>query len=272
MIITESFVWINNPKTASTFVRNVLSELYRHRGKSLQARWRLRKRKFRELLVPERRPSSGARFGKPTPHGTVKQIPKQFSQLPVVSAIRHPVARYASLYYYADWKKVDQLPVQLEIIRKVFPNFPDLSIREFFEYTIKFYGNNTLVVGQSAFDIGPMSADFLRFFSSESGDEENKFIFESWESLTEQLRRITFLNSSKINQELFTFLLMLEFDPKDIVFLKNKAPDNVSEKSKTTDLSDPFRELVRNTEWLLDYAANQTTPLDWSALKYAVKS
>jgi hypothetical protein len=269
MIITESFVWLNNPKTASTFIRKTLSELYNRRGKSLVALWRLRNRWMVELEVPELRPKAGLRAGKLTPHGTINQIPEKYVYLPVVSAIRDPVEKYLSLYSYADWKKTDQLPVALDVINKKYPNFPELSFEAFVDYTNDFYGNNRLVIGASVFNLGPMAADFLRFFCYSYDSNESAFYFQTWEALCSQLAKVIFFHSRTINLELYNFLLDLHFDSSDVDFLLSKSPENVSDKIKLTSVNNSLRDCIRKREWLLTSATQSLSPIDWKLAETA---
>ena len=124
MIITESFVWINYPKTASTFVRNSLKELYEIKPLDFMKAWRFRSRFMKEVMCPELRPGTGERHGTPTPHGTVSQIPLIHKGLPVASAFRDPVDRYISLYNFGDWKSPDQMPESIDKIRETFSSYP----------------------------------------------------------------------------------------------------------------------------------------------------
>jgi len=146
MIVTESFVWINYPKTASTFTREVLKELYAVRRLNLMKVWRFRSRFIKEVLCPELRPGTGSRHGTPTPHGTISQIPTDHWDLPVASAFRDPIERYVSLYNYGDWKVSDQMPEGIEKIRMRFPSYPDLGLADFIRYITFYYGKTSLRV------------------------------------------------------------------------------------------------------------------------------
>jgi len=251
MIITESFVWINNPKTASTFVRETLRQLYsispadsEEKRKRFQSRW------IKEIMCPERRPGSGSRTGQPTPHGTVSQIPIQCRHLPIASAIRDSVSRYVSLYNYGDWQRLDQLPAPIQVVLQHFPNFPNLGFEEFVAYCSKFYGTADLIVGDVSFQAGPLSMDFLRFFTVPKESNTAVISFESWEDLISQIQKTKFLETANINQSLHDFLLQFGFHQDDLAFIINKPPSNVSEK-KVQNLELDTR-MVQDTEWLLE--------------------
>ncbi len=261
MIITESFVWINNPKTASTFVRETLRQLYsifpadsEGKRKRFQSRW------IKEILCPEQRPGAGKRTGKPTPHGTVSQIPIQCRHLPVASAIRDSVSRYLSLYNYRDWQKLDQLPASIEVVLEHFPNFPNLGFEEFVEYSSKFYGTADLMVGDFCFRAGPLSMDFLRFFTVPQESNTAVISFESWEDLISQIQKTKFLETANINQSLHDFLLEFGFHKDDLAFIISKPPSNVSEKKFQNIQLDA--EMVQDTEWLLEGVVTHQ-PNEW---------
>jgi len=251
MIITESFVWINNPQTASTFVRETLRQLYtispadsEEKRKRFQSRW------IKEILCPERRPGAGKRTGQPTPHGTVSQIPIQCRHLPVASAIRDSVSRYLSLYNYRDWQKLDQLPAPIEVVLEHFPNFPNLGFEEFVEYSPKFYGTADLMVGDVCFRAGPLSMDFLRFFTVPQESNTAIISFKSWEDLISQIQKTKFLSTANVNKSLHDFLLEFGFHKDDLAFILNKPPSNVSEKKVQSIQLDT--KMVQDTEWLLE--------------------
>lgn len=257
MIITESFVWINYPKTASTFVREALKDVYACRSTDIAKKWRMRNRRMEEKLLPEMRPGSGERRGSPTPHGTVSQIPESFRHLPVVSSYRSPVGRYLSLYNYGDWKKPDQYPDAMENIKVHFSEFPNLGLNEFIRFVDRYYGNVTLHAGEDKVTIGPLSADFLRFFTLPSKSDVNCLAFDSWAQIERDLGKVTFLDSSNINQELTKWLLKFRFPKKDIRFLEEKAASNVSNKRRDGhELDNLAVEKIWEKEWLLALWAN----------------
>jgi hypothetical protein len=103
MIITESSVWMNFPKSGSTFVRKALRHLYQTRRRDLLRRFRMRRRSMREIMCPNLgQGHTEERRGRPTPHGVVSQIPPEFTHFPVISSIRNPLATLVFLYTYAD--------------------------------------------------------------------------------------------------------------------------------------------------------------------------
>ncbi len=253
MIITDAFVWINFPKTGSTFAREVLRRLYFFSPLDVRKRVRFRGRWMKEQLLPETRPAVGERFGTPTPHGRVVQIPAEFRDLPVVSALRDPVARAYSLYMYGDWKKHDQLPMPLEEILESFPSFPRLSFEEYLTYIRICRGRDRIKVGDCLYELGTQSVDFLNFFAESIDSSLDPPHFKSWESLSSQLAKFRFLNVSSLNQQLATFLRSVGFSEEDVRFIDLMPKINESSNSCTRDEIRPLvEEQIKKTEWLLD--------------------
>ena len=252
MIITDSFVWINYPKTASTFVRETLKELYELKPRNYMKKWRFRSRFLSEILCTELRPGTGSRYGTPTPHGTISQIPSEYSDLPIASAFRDPVERYVSLYNYGDWKNPDQMPDSIGRIRERFPSYPDLNLLDFIRYANYHYGKTRLKVGNQEWSIGPHTSDFLRFFTKHGYRDETTIWFDCWKSLEKELNLVRFFNSNNISAEFYEWLTLRGFYKKDIEFIIEKPKVNVSPRlSEGKELNDAVVNEIREKEWVL---------------------
>jgi hypothetical protein len=258
MIITESFVWINYPKTASTFVREALRNIYTIRKYDLLQRFRMRDRWMEELLLPENRARVGDRSGAPTPHGTRRQIPFQHCGKPVISAIRCPVDRCLSLYRYGDWKATDQIPASRDEIEGLFPSYPDLSFASFAEYMMHFYAG-FLEIGGNVYKLGPQSADFLAFFTLHRHPHKTGFVFNTWRELETVLEEVVFLVTDDINNQLFALLSQFGFnrcDVEPILLLPriNKSKESVIESV----IDEATFSRIASSEWLLGEWWNRT--------------
>jgi hypothetical protein len=249
MIITESFVWINFPKTASTFVRECLRELYIIPWWNLAKKNRFKNRWMNELELPLIFAPDIPRYGIPTPHGVMRQIPSEFQELPVLSAVRDPVERLVSLYHYGDWKKQDALPKPLDEIRNQYPTFPEIDFFDFYElyHKIKY-----IIVGNSIISIGPQSHSLLKFFCKESQILNNsKIHFKSWQEVSALFNTVNFISSTNISADLRAHLIKYNFDSKDINFIENKKRVNVSAQSKIK-ISSELKYKIYEQEWILD--------------------
>jgi len=214
--------------------------------------WRFRSRFMKEVLCPELRPGTGDRYGTPTPHGTVSQVPLIYQRLPIVSAIRDPMERYISLYNFGDWKHPDLMLENIEGIRKIFPYYPDLGLADFIRYITFYYGQTRLEVGDGKWSIGVHSADFLRFFTRHGSTDETTIRFDSWKSLENEINAVKFFYCDNINQELYEWLSIQEFHRRDIEFIINKSRVNVSPRSSEgKELDGEFLTEVKKSEWFL---------------------
>jgi len=255
MLITDSFVWINFPKTGSTFARESLKKLYRIPWWDLAKKSRMRGRWCQEALVPEMRPGVGNRHGRLTPHGVVSQIPAEEVGKPVVSCLRNPCERLLSLYAYGDWRKTDQLPRPEALIVADFPGFPELTFEQFVDYFHKEYGDSVIKVGREHVQVGPQSADFLRFFTNQEAGHGSFLSYESWEALEHELGKIIFIPQGKLSEDLPRLLERFGHSKQDVDFIRCKPRSNSSsQRVLLTGLPKALRKNVSNYEWLLDAA------------------
>ena len=206
---------------------------------------------MQELLLPENRADVGGRAGLSTPHGTRRQIPIRHRGKAIISSIRCPLDRCLSLYMYGDWKSDDQLPDKREEIAGLFPSYPALTIDEFIRYMHRYYSGSVQVAGES-FELGPQSADFLSFFSLCSDSGSGLFSFETWKELELTLNEVTFLDSKDINRQLFSTLMRVGYNPRDIDFVLSMKPVNESRAAGPSPaLNEESRRKIEASEWLL---------------------
>jgi len=142
MVICDSFVMLNYPKTGSTFAREVLRDIHSDRLSTrplpvrfgLRALWKLGVEigpMFKEL---EHRVYQGLPPGKRPPrtsqHGGYSRIPDRYRDREVVCIVPNPYTRFMSRYQFGFWKEYLG-PISLEKVRERFPSFPDLTLVEF---------------------------------------------------------------------------------------------------------------------------------------------
>jgi len=268
MIITESFVWINFPKTASTFVRECLRELYTIPWWNLAKKRRFKGRWMKEIDVRNIRSKNPSRAGKPTPHGMLRQIPPEFSHLPVVTALRCPAERLVSLFNYGDWKKNEAIPFSLEEIKLHFPSFPNLSFEMFIEYLKFYYLNCKLIVGNNLVSIGPQSWDLLDFFYTETNHDPNILNFNSFKEIEALFSNVTILGSEKINKSLHHFLHEQQHYQRDIQFILDKKKVNVSSNICSYQNND-YQKKILNDEYLFDmiFRNNGKISMDFTSVR-----
>lgn len=253
MIITESFVWINYPKSGSTFVRKALRQLYQTRRRDVRKRFRMRKRSMQEIACPNlRHGRAEERRGKPTPHGVVSQIPLDFTHLPVVSSIRNPFDTMVSLFTYADWKREDVWPAPKEVIRKDFASFPDLDFAQYLRYTCHFKKNTFVKISGKERAIGPLSKNFLMFFSKQPIAPEEIPVYGSVDDLRMSIAPVRFLRTERLSHELTDLLQACGFAGSDIRFIREMERENTSKRDPIESYYTPeLRKTFLSREWLL---------------------
>lgn len=255
MIITESFVWINFPKTASTFVRECLRELYTIPWWNLAKRKRFDGRWMREMEMPLIYAPDIARFGKPTPHGVVRQIPQEYIHLKMLSSVRDPVERLVSLYHYADWKKTDALNDSIDNLRARYPKFPDLKFDEFYDLFCQ--KQKRFIVNKKSYLLGGQSYSLLNFFCNFQNIHNNQeIIFQSWGELAEIFNQVVFISSKNFSRQLFENILKFGYSQKDLNFILDKEMVNISKRNSEVIINNSLTQKIYASEWLLDMINN----------------
>ena len=221
MLITDDFVMINFPKTASTFTREVLKEVYSNKG-------------FVELFLPG---ITNKRDGEVlNQHGVLRQIPFEHKEKPILSVIRNPFKRYESLYYYRWWEK--HPPADISTILKRYPHFPEISFEEYYEM-IHIYGiKNMLGDIIPKIELGLHTTQFVQFYYNNpeqiykeinNSYIENKLFFND-------LKKINFLHQENLVNELKAFLVKKGFSQEELSFIDTKEKVNVSKRENNNDL------------------------------------
>ncbi len=182
MIITDDFVYIVYPKTASAFTREALDELHYQNNRAIK--WfnttffkYYYSKHYERKTVPKIEVHN--RKGKPTEHGLYIQIPKEHQSKKIFTVTRNPFDRLVSLYTYGDWQKTNELLVNDFVIQH-FPNYPDLT---FEEYVRSLYTINPLVndpIFDLKVDIGPLTIQFILFYFKNPYHVLNKKISDEY--------------------------------------------------------------------------------------------
>ena len=238
MLITESFVLLNNPKTGSTFARTVIKEIYRKRlsNRSLLRkcldRLKLTSRPFiKELMLPNIRITGVER--PLNPHGIYIQIPEPYRNREIVTIIRNPYKRFISTFEYRDWVRKPLL--HPEFIEKHFPSFPELSIDDFV-----YFCDMTMMYGQLGgrtinAKIGTQTVLFIHMFFKDPFSVLNNITDEYIDSdkIFQDIAQITFLNQENLNEELSDFLLRKGFTADEADYVRFRTKVNVTPKKSS---------------------------------------
>lgn len=218
MIITNDFILINFPKTASSFTREVIKKVYERYSDKL----------FEEYFAPVIVDSKLA--GQTSQHGTVQQIPSAHKSKRIISIIRNPFDRYVSLYTFGWWK--DHPQTDFNILKNEFPTYPNISFYEFFKMTDRYGKKNALTASGIDYDvdIGLHSVQFIQYYSYDPASTFKRIITFGWrkEDLKVFFPDILFLHQEDLRNELLDFLQSLDLDKNDLQFIKTLDPINVS--------------------------------------------
>ena len=149
MLITDRFIFIHFPKTGGTFVTKVLE-------KYLNDHCHLYRRIFINSLIP----NTSEIYGQ---HGGCNEIPKGWEKNRVLlSKRRNPYDMYVSQYEFKWWRR--QPKVDDDRIKKDFPDFPNITFKQFIELKNTLFRDQILRDIKLKVDIGVNTLQFIRFF------------------------------------------------------------------------------------------------------------
>lgn len=234
MIITKRIVFLNFPKTGSSFVRTVIKEIYRRRINDnvfirLGLKLKIIKPPIRELILPNILLKKGI-ADTLDQHGHYSQIPEKDKNKLIVSVVRNPYDRLLSLYEFRFWKKNPALDIK--IIKNHLPNFPDLDLDEFVEY-LKLVAKHSIFENKNNVKIGPMSLQLIQFFFRDPKNVLNKIdrdYLTSNKLFINDIAPIHFLKQENLNKDLGDFLLENKFSKEEVDFVLNFEKVNVTKK------------------------------------------
>ncbi len=200
-----------------------------------------------------------------TPHGYYRQIPEEYKHLPVYSSVRNSADRFMSLYSYGHWKKKEAISRNLSELKNIYPNFPDLNLKEYIEYIEEDRKECFIKIGKYQYQIGFQSHDLINFFCDEYHIIGKNFCFDDWNDLAAIFKRVKFINCLSINNDLYDELEKMGFYSNDISFIKKKQKINTSNKNPNG-LEDVNLKRVSKNEWLLDAVTNRFDKLSGNLL------
>ncbi|MEX2409819.1 MAG: hypothetical protein WD607_00365 [Candidatus Paceibacterota bacterium] len=256
MLITDSFLMLNLPKTGSTFARKVIKKAYGEFEPSLKdkVKWKLglTEKKVKELFLENLMVNH--RNDK-TQHGIYDQIPDEYknSDYEIVSIMRDPFTAYISRYNFKFWQKVRHPNTDLG--KNKFPHFPDLTLSEYIDFCNMDHSHRlqgvTLNKGVS---LGQLSLQYIQMFSKEHKKVLpmiNKTFLNS-DEMKDYFPNITFLKTENLNNDLFQFLSSKGVSKENLAFLRTERKINVSTTKKYKDyLTKDIVDKIMDLEWFL---------------------
>lgn len=191
MLITPEFVFINNPRTGTTYSRQAIRAAYPPKaGEEV----------VQELILPKKR---GWKSTSSDHHGTYEQIPLAFSHLPVASAVRNPFTLAVSSYELGIWRS--RAPTENSVLRR-FKHYPHLSLLEYLQLQDSAMPQRW-GVSYEEHGMGAMSAHFIQMFAvSSDAAFERVRLGRSFEEIFALIARVHFLRQEALSVELSDFL------------------------------------------------------------------
>lgn len=244
MIITERAVFLNFPKTGSSFIRAALKQATGYNRPTYRLLRSLRlphKPPMVELLLPSIDRQHPA--GLSDPHGTYRQIPLEHRDKVIVAAIRNPFHRYVSTYRFGWWARHPH--ANPEVLREAYPAFPDLTFGEYMDMLHRFGRPNRLGELSPTIELGFMTIQFIQLFFRDP-DRVLRCMDHAYieqRAYLDDMPDIVFLHQENLNQELYQCLVDLGYPEDQVRFILNAARVNVTpgptEANRLEDLYTP---------------------------------
>jgi hypothetical protein len=231
VIITTTFVMLNNPKTGSSFARTVLKEIHTRRTKAawwkrLSARAAGRQALMRELLLPDMEYDGRLSDRSRSYHGSYAQIPARYRGREVVSITRNPYLLFASHYEFRWW--AEHPPIDPEVLARHFPRFPNLSIDEFVDFSNMRVAHGPFGDRLTDLEIGDLTLYFVKMFFRDPAGTLNG-LPAAWtgsRQFAELLPPITFLRQENLLEDLTGFLARHGYADDELALVRDHARVN----------------------------------------------
>lgn len=222
MHVTDKFIFIHLPKTGGSFVSSALEKIYKSPGRPTHFLDRVAykgKNKIKQLFKRE----FSVEFNQ---HGSCRQIPIKYKHLPIVSCMRLPYDWYVSNYKFAWWKShPETYPDLINDSR-----WPNLSFKDYLELSStkwlrttpsKSLSNSSIPINTT---LGRLTILFIDYYCKNpdqilSLNGPTDYLVER---IKEDMYPVKFLDTNKLNQELYDFLLSNAYSSSKINFILNK--------------------------------------------------
>jgi hypothetical protein len=215
MIITPDFVFINNPRTGTTFARKAIRAAYGEAGKGMAVQ---------ELILPIAR---GRGQNGTDHHGTFAQIPAEFRDRPVSSGVRNPFTLLVAIYELGLWRPAGQIPDPSGE-----PTHLDPTSFLYFLRSQELAIDYRWEVGPMRPGFGPLSLHHLQMFAVEPRHALERVAAGAGDSEIEQLiGPISFLKQENLREDLCSLLTKTEARAQ-IEAVRAHPPSHVTKRSQ----------------------------------------
>ena len=218
MIITDHFVFLHLPKTGGTFVSESLHRAFKTRRTWLNSLTSLFRFGHRFQTI------HGSFVHAHQWHGTRQEIPQDVRTLPILTCLRHPLARYVSIYEFGWWKRPEfrkGFQQGTSNFGQRYSDFPNLNFRDF----LNLLHETRMPKGWREFS-NPNSPGLHTWQSI----RQLTLNPNAWSQqphcdpneLQQELRDIHFLRTSSLNRDLYHYLLSCKLPEEDLNFILTK--------------------------------------------------
>lgn len=235
MIISDDFIALNFPKTGSTFMREMIMNLYDQQYPLSKVKFVLKKLglifgPYKELVL--------ANYHSPNPkfrqtygqHGAFCQVPPKYLNREIISITRNPYDLYLSNFRYRWWR--GHFPIPEQELMDSFPNFPVLSMDEYVDLCKR------SVREHNPQQLGLLTIQFIRMYFYEPDKVLEHMTSEYLLSETMFLKdmpAITFLRNDHLNNDLADFFISKGFDEEAVRFIRSHQRINISKFDQDND-------------------------------------
>ena len=169
----------------------------------------------------------------PNQHGCYLQIPENHRHKKIYSVSRNPISRFASLYEFKHWTAYPFVPDA--VLSKKYPNFPNLSIEEFYELQIDAMLYSRLNKTEDRIHVGHQTVQFIQMFFKDPArviKGLNEAYLESDEFI-EDIAPITFLRQDCLREDLSRVLFEDHgYSAEEVAIIHQTPGMNVTEGRK----------------------------------------
>lgn len=243
MIITPDFVFINNPRTGTTFARKAISAAYFAAAVEEPL---CEPQAVREVFLPIHR---GRGQSGRDHHGTYAQIPRKYAHLPVVSAVRNPFTLLIASFELGLWRP------------KPIPRDPTGELDQYDPQSFDFFVRVQELAMQRRWGLpfgrpgfGPLSAHHLRMFA-----RHPRIAIEavkdgaSDDEIESQIGPVSFLRQEYLSDDLCALMARCE-SRASLDAIRNHPPSHVTRRSRSwshSSFTDEMSARLRNRDEFL---------------------
>lgn len=221
MIVTNDFVFIGLPKTGTTFVREILGNIYEGKNSKYEV--------LQSFDLDQKYSFNSVK--KKSFHSRCDQIPIEHKDKQIVSIIRNPFDLYISHYEFGAWKR--QPPQPLKLLNQMYGNYFEMSFKNYV------YMLNDRKILNSVYppfnflsEVGNLSHQLIQFYFTNPDStlmlmDDKYFVKELYRN---EMCSVHFLKTEHLNNDLFHFLEKYDYEPAELSNIKSHYKVNTSDK------------------------------------------